>query len=374
MTPKQVPKNVISAWQKAVIELSRLSAKDKQDPDRSAVLRKLVRIEKASLMRLREAFTSEREELTYKLLSSKENLIAYLLGFHLSNSYRLLKTLERVEQRWQWSALSNTPAASLSIWDLGCGSGALSQLLTEKLAPAFASQRVYLYDTNSLLLSASKMIFENLALPNLRVFPRKVGLQDLNTNPHVFPDEVVVIGLGYVWNELIKNRKAQQKVHDLLRHFLEQEAQVMLILQEPAQDFASRAAMTFRDEVVKQGFIPLYPCPHHQACPMLQRDKDWCYSEFATDGMPHDARFVDEFLEIERTLIAGSSYVFASPKLHTRMNPHPERKPVVVGRPQHKDTPGFSYLLCNPDAQLSKLERAVIAGRGDVKWRGDESS
>ncbi len=372
MAAKPLSKSLITAWQETVIELSRLSKKDKQDPDRSAMIRKLVRIEKAALLRLREVFTTERESIDSKLLGSKENLISYLLGFHLHNAYRLLKTLERVQQRHNWSALTSTPNASLSVWDLGCGSGALSQVVVDTFAPYFATQRAYLYDTHSPLLDASKRIFARLALPNLRVFPRKVSLQELNTQPQIFPDELTVVGLGYVWNELTNNKKAQSQIRELLQHFLVNKAQVLLIVQEPAQDSVARSAMELRNQLVQQGFVPLYPCPHQHECPMLKRSKDWCYSEFATDEMSHDARLVDQFLEIDRTLIAASSYVFASPQLQERLKRQTETPPVVVGRPQNKESRSFSYLLCNPDGELTKQERELIAARGDVKWRGDE--
>ncbi len=367
MTP--ISKKMLAAWQKTVLELSRLSKKDKDDPNLSAMVRKLAQIEKANLMRLREAFTSDREALSYDLLSHKENLISYLLGFHIPNIYRLGKTFERVGEKWKWS-LDQSKANSLSVWDLGCGSGALSQFFIEKYASSFASNRVYLYDTNSLLLNACKTFFDKLAFDNVKIFPRKVGLQDLNTSPKVFPDELIVVGMGYVWNEIQKNKLAQKKVRELLKHFLSHDAKILVSVMEPGQDFAARSAMQLRDELTELGFTALYPCPHQDNCPMLQRDKDWCYSEFSSEELPLDAQHIDKMLEIDRTLIAGAAYVFVSPALFASMTHKPQQKAIVVGRPRYKEERAFSYLLCKPDGELEKKD-PVIA-HGGVHLRGED--
>lgn len=367
MTPNSISKSMLEAWQRTVIEISRLTKRDKQDPNLSGMLRKLAREEKSSILKLRDAFTNDREALTYSLLSNKENIVAYLLGFHIPNIFRLVKTFERVESKWGWS-LKDAGAQNLSVWDLGCGSGALSQFFIEKYGKEFATCRAYLYDTNSLLLNASKFFFEKLSLPNLKMFPRKVGLQELNTNPKVFPDELIVVGLGYVWNEIQRNKTAQKKVRDLIQHFLDNQAKVLLTVMEPGQDFAARSAMTLHDEMIKKGFIPLYPCPHKESCPMLTRAKDWCYSEFPADDLPLDAQYVDDLLEIDRFLIASSAFVYASPALFSTIRKAPKKEPVVVGRPREKDGESFSYLLCDHDGDIRKTESTV--SRGAVKLRG----
>lgn len=368
MTSKTLSANLIQAWQKTVLSLSRLSNKDKQDPNLSAMIRKLTKEERPSLFKLREAFTIDREALTYSLLSHKENIVAYMLGFHLQNIFRLEKTFERVETKWKWS-LKNAGCSSLSIWDLGCGSGALSQFFAEKFAPSFASSRVYLYDTNSLLLNASKLFFEHLSLPNLKIFPRKVGLHDLNTAPNIFPDELVVIGLGYVWNELGKNKIAQGKIQSLIKHYLENKAKVMLSVMEPAQDFAARSAMKLHDDMIALGFIPLYPCPHQENCPMLSRSKDWCYSEFSSEDLPSDAQAIDKLLEIDRTLIASAAYVYVSPALFETIKKPVKHDPIIVGRPRERDGESFTYLLCDPEVEIRRVEG--ISSRGRVTLRGD---
>lgn len=369
MTPNTLSKNMLEAWQKTVLALSRASTKDKQDPDRSAMVRKLARNEKANILKLRETFTTEREALSYVLLNNKENIVSYMLGFHLPNIYRLLKTFERVEEKHKWS-LKDSGASTMSVWDLGCGSGALSQFFIEKYSHHFSMNRVYLYDTNSLLLNAAKSFFEHLNIKNLKMFPRKVGLHDLNTSPKVFPDDLIIVGLGYVWNEIQKNKNAQKKIRELLKHFMDNNAKVLISVMEPGQDFAARSAMELRDELVEGGFHPLYPCPHLGKCPLLQHPKDWCYSEFSSDELPKDAEYIDKILEVDRTLIAASAYVFASPALHATMKQNLKETPVVVGRPRLKDEQGFSYLLCGPDAEISRIER--VKAHGSVILRGEK--
>jgi hypothetical protein len=273
-----------------------------------------------------------------------------------------------MEAKWKWS-LKDVGASSLTVWDLGCGSGALSQFFIEKYSKHFSTSRAYLYDTNSLLLNASKAFFEKLSLATVRCFPRKVGLHDLNTKPSVFPDELVIIGLGYVWNELEKNKMAQKKVRELIKHYQDHNSKVLVSVMEPGQDFAARSAMTLRDELVTQGFVPLYPCPHLGSCPLLKREKDWCYSEFSSEELPKDTIYIDELLGIDRSLIASAAYVFASPALLASITQRPKQQAVVVGRPRQKDGDGFSYLLCNPEAEITKIER--VTTRGLVTLRGE---
>ena len=367
-----VSKNLLQAWQKTVLSLARMSKKQKEDPDLSGTIRKLARGERSKILKLRDAFTSERESLSYALLNSKENILAYLLGFHMPNVYRLLMSFRRLEKKWKWS-LKNAQAKSLTVWDLGCGSGALSQFFMERYAEDFESNRAYLYDTNSLLLETCKTGFERLGLSNLKLFPRKVGLHALNTEPKVFPDELVVIGLGYVWNELERNPLARKNILDLIAHYRKHKAKMLVCVMEPGQDFASRSAMKLRDQLVlDQGFIPLYPCPHLKACPLLKKDKDWCYSEFSTEGFPKDSLYIDELMEIDRTLIASSAFVFASPELFSTMQHVPKAQAVVVGRPKTKEGTGFSYLLCTPQGEIEKGE--TVVSRGAVRLRGEAES
>lgn len=365
----------IKAWENTILEFSTFSPHKIAHSDPSQLIKTLAREDKKNLYELREIFNEDRENISGKLLATRPYLMTYLLGFHLANAFRLTSTFRRIEERYILPKLwESTAFQSLNIWDLGCGSGAMSQLLSERLSQHFPATRVYLYDSNTLLLNASKHFFSELNLPNVKLFPRKVPLDDLNTAPDTHSDELNVISLGYVWNELTKNPRAQKRIKDLLAHFAQRKTPTLIVLLEPAQSFASRVAMRFRDELTERGFKLLYPCPHSLECPMRLRSKDWCYSEFSLDTFPKEARYVDQVTHLKRSHMASSAFVFASSDLHSMLESHKKQtgSSVVVGRPQttQEEDRAFKYLLCDEEGILQDSEQEFEQGDPRILSRG----
>lgn len=351
---RKISKILLNAWREAVVDLSRLSKGEKEDPNLAANVRRIAKDQRFSMMSLREVFTEDRELIDYRLLNKKENVLSYVLAFHLPNAHRILKTLERLEQKWG-ELKKMTSKTSLNVWDLGCGSGAFTHALMDTYARAFEQSRAYMYDTNSVLLDVSKTFLSRLKIQNIRSFPRKVSLQDLNTQPKLFEDSLHIVGLSYVWNEVYKNRNAQKKVFELLRHFEKNKAHALVFLMEPGQEDPSRKAMEFRDQLVEEQWTPLYPCPHQKSCPMLKRSKDWCYSEFSAEALPKDVEAIDGLLGVNRSIFASSAYVFASSAFFESLSKK-RQKSIVVGRPLDKKEGAFSYLLCKPEGVLEKTD------------------
>ena len=99
---------------------------------------------------------------------------------------------------------------------------------------------------------------------------------------------------------------------------------------------------------------------------MLERSRDWCYSEFAWERPPL-MRNVDKILEIDRHRIGCAAYVFVSPDWLKGFATSPES--IVVGRPLDRNASlhsrKFSYLLCSEDG-LQKVE----PGSGQELFRG----
>jgi hypothetical protein len=159
--------------------------------------------------------------------------------------------------------------------------------------------------------------------------------------------------LGYVWNEIVANPRTTQLLLRYLAAGLQQGRRIITLV-EPANQDLARGAMELREELLQMGYRVLYPCPHSESCPMLERSRDWCYSEFAWERPPL-MRTIDRLLEIDRQRIGCSAYLFVSPDLEQNLlvrRPGTSQE-IVVGRPllpRGRDPRrDFDYLLCSPD-------------------------
>ena len=295
-------------------------------------------------------------------MDPKRESMVYLLGFHLANQARLSAVLDRAEYRHKLlSQLSS--AEALHILDLGCGSGAL----TLQTAQELWSYREAL-DITFEMVDKSQAFLEmaalgiNLLKEDARPVLRRQKLDEyLSREVSAGPREGLVwYQLGYVWNEISRHARTTQLLIRLLESGLKQGQRVITIL-EPASQEMAREAMELRDRLVDLGYVMLYPCPHSLGCPMLESQRDWCYSEAVWDRPPLIKK-VDKILKIDRQRIGVSGYVFISPDLieegHVKLG---KQDNVVVGRPVEKASRDpmlaqKSYLLCAPEVSIDKVK------------------
>lgn len=350
---------LLQAWQDAVLALARLPRGfDRQGASAGQKLSAILRSEMGGIHELWEIFTQDRGELGKFLVASKPQAVAYLLGFHLPNCARMQLALTRLEERYAFAEMLKAATGTIMLHDLGCGSGAMSHALVEfALAAGTTESRLHLHasDVSGLLLDTARQILA-AAAPQAKLATHKTAIEQLPAERfgHRSPEETSIYTLGYVYNELTKNPRAQrnlQKIFDLHR---EKNEAAMIFLLEPGTQGMSRAAMEWRDRVTKSGWAALYPCPASTPCPMLERTRDWCYSEGAFDRPP-PVLHVDEKLGTNRSRFASSIFVLATPAMLARLTPRRLPAKVVVGRPERSvpnpkapkvgDQP-IDYLLC----------------------------
>ena len=219
-----------------------------------------------------EIYTQRRDELSRKLVTNKQTVVAYLLGFHMPNMARAQMLYERSNARHQWKKKLN--GQKVRVYDIGCGTAAMSLALD-------IDAEYFLIDGSGPLLDAAALLAESCGLKTRT--SRKV-IEDLDGKHFTTADKdstVHIYLLGYVWNELARNAPAKRKLLNILTKHLERNEKCFIFIAEPALEFMSRPAMELRDVLASAGFEAMYPCPHSEACPMLERPKDWCYSEWA---------------------------------------------------------------------------------------------
>lgn len=371
--PLSLPLPLLQAWERTLMAVARLPRGTSRDLERQEWLETIIRSEQRAVHELWEIFTQERRELRRQLLAHKREAVAYFLGFHLPNAARLAAALDRLTSRTPLAKLLASTAGPWRWHDLGCGTGALAHAGLTHLARAgydVSQIEFHLTDASGVLLDMARALFAEVeGTPQLKT--RKVVLEDLPVDKFQHSGGITgsIYSLGYVWNELAKNRAAQNKLMKIWQGHVDRTEPALIFMIEPATQDLCRAAMQWRDDMVERGWIPLYPCPSATPCPMLKRTRDWCYSE-ASWRRPRAMMQLDRYLELDRSHLSATIFVLASPALHQAVRSDATTGSMVVGRPSHTENYGFDYLVCSGDS----LEKLPAARGAPIVLRGQPAS
>lgn len=348
----------LGAFVKTVNDLGRTPrgfVRSKESPQ--AIFKAIFKASKRSIMEIWEIYTQRREDLSRRLLNNKESVVAYLFGFHLPNMARAEELYSRSNVRHRWK--NKLKGKKVRVYDIGCGTAAMSLALS-------IEAEYFLIDSSGPLLDAAKILAQSAGL-NAKTSRRDIEDLDSKLFSSKDSDGVVHIYLlGYVWNELVKNAPARRKLLNLMSQHIKKGDSSLIFVVEPALEFMARPAMELRDKLCELGYKALYPCPHSNPCPMLERPKDWCYSE-GTWKQPALAEWIDEQMKVNRAKHASTLFAFASPALGLES----DHNSVVVGRPvreagidRYKGF--FDYLVCSSDGIVKqkpeKPKQVILRG------------
>jgi len=388
-------KQLVKAWEDTLLKTFRPrrgsggARPDNTDgAQRASRLKQALMQETDTILELWEIFTKDRGRLSRYLLTTRQHVVGYLLGFHLPNAARMQVLLHRTLRRLPL-AEGLKRCSEIRVSDIGCGTGAMAQTLVVELAMTGVSpakMRISLSDVSPPLLETAADSITALNMPLTVSTHRKraeelpiiqfqdqppgatsIGGQGLGAGPvaHIYT-------FGYVWNELRKNPAAQRRIHSILAGHIERGEVALVLIVEPGTELQARDAMQLRDELTASRWSAVYPCPASSPCPMLERPKDWCFSEAAWTR-PALVEMIDRRLGIDRTQIAAGMYAFATPALTELAGFGTTTRQVVVGRPLRDAADGtptrksptplprervrqrpFEYLVCTPDG-LAKV-------------------
>lgn len=344
-----LPGDLVSSWESSIIETARIRGIPRDASDREK-LAAIVRAERSNVKSLWEAFTTDRQNLPRYLLDPKKQTVSYLLGFHLPNVARTWNLLHRFDRRHQLSSKLDA-YEGINLFDLGCGTGAVGQALHSflKHKKFKKSLDISLIDSQGPFLDIARMGYEKMGFEG-KIRSKRARIETCfdMIRGQLKKEKLNVIVLGYVWNELQNNPKAQRKFQEFAME-ASLYPTIFLVL-EPANQNLARSAMEFRDDLVFTGYKSLYPCISSAPCPMLKKPKDWCYSE-TTWKVPKTISDIDRHLDINRSKLKYAGYVFASDLVAQNLSDLPEGEFPVVGRPTipHKFKNDFEYLICKGD-------------------------
>jgi SAM-dependent methyltransferase len=348
----KLPRELELSWMKALV----MFGKNQRDPElfSQAELKRLA-MRSASLSmpnieKLWETFTQERSGLVKNLLAGREKTHAYLAGFHLVNQFKTWAILERMMIRTP--ALGKTlKSKHIQVVDLGCGSGAAGIGAAHWLAKNVSPNQVRIegVDSSNSLLETAAYMSKDLGIE----FVGHRGFIETQ-NVSLQLDHPIVLCLGYVWNEIYKNKAAKARLFKIMGDIAKSKSPSLIIILDPSDELGAKSAMKLREELREKELVPIYPCPSAKPCPLLESGRDWCYSELAWEK-PVLQRKIEESLGISRTVLGVSGFVYANAAMARKIHVLENQK-VVIGRPTTKDAPWghFNYLLCT-DTEVAKI-------------------
>ncbi len=351
----RLTRSMIDHWQKLIFENGRFPRGTKKTQLSPFQLTKiLAKQDRQAIIDIWQTFTKERKEIKKGLLSNKQMLVSYLLGFHLSNCARTQLILERSLKRSPLRKIWHDK--KVQVIDIGCGSGALSQAFAHaffrvKQQPQAA--QFLLNDHSKLLAGAAAELVDLTSEGKAQVKPIVCPIEKLRLRPAQDFDLQIFL-LGYVWNELSVNERARKNIAELWRNQLKKQSNQIIFTLDPANQDLSREMMQLRDELIQLGYQAIYPCPHQMPCPMLERSRDWCFSE-GFWKRPNEQIMLDNLLKRDHSKLNATAMVFVSPNLATLLEPKKSPKSVIVGRPLNKKTNKIQKLICTPEGRLEKV-------------------
>lgn len=351
-----MPKKIIKIWIEILKELYK--KKKSHLEHQHNLLTSIIQTNKNNLYELWQRYNLDKKLLSKFPLNTAKGVSTYLLGFHLTNYAKMKGLLQRIKE-FNYDLNTILKHTEINIYDLGCGTAALSQAFLESLHPKMYNKiKLHLIDKNKLFLKTAQKII-NLTFKNqihtsqyakhiidFCHFLKITNKKNINYNTY----NIFIV--GYVWNELQHNLKEKNALLSLLDIFAT--TNTILLFLDPANTNQCINLMKLRDKLSKQ-YYPIYPCPSGNNCPMLNTKfiKDRCYSEFQWYP-PKEQIEIDKVLKISRSILASTCFVFISPNIHARIASSYTHK-VVVGRPHNKSTHHkFSYLICEHHNILNK--------------------
>jgi SAM-dependent methyltransferase len=189
---------------------------------------------------------------------------------------------------------------SCEIVDFGCGPGTYSLALYEYLKKPKELSFKFI-DSSKIMLDQAKKITENL-YPSLKASFHQDLFRNINKN------KKPVLLFGNIVNEC-----GHLYALDIVTKLKPE----IIILIEPGTKQAFNQILPFRDEMIKNKYNCLYPCPAMSSCPIAHDENQWCHQILKTKQDPALQR-MGQLVKLDRKVQPFIGHVYsrfkASPK------------------------------------------------------------
>ncbi len=221
------------------------------------------------VMLLSKSFTEGRDDLPREYLRESANLRAYVAGFLLINAAKVLHCLDEAAE------LGLIPAKEgYRILDLGCGPGTASLAASIFFSRRFPDSSVEFVgvERSDAALAEAGNIFQ--AIGNARHRFKGMTGEIGEVDPPSGRFDVVIA--ANVLNEIGSDDRSLELCRCVINDRLA--ADGVFVIVDSALRETTRPLMNLRDELSAEGALPLAPCLHGCACPMLlANERDWCH-------------------------------------------------------------------------------------------------
>ncbi len=288
----------------------------------------LVRANLRPIRELWKTFNEERHHITSYLQNSHKEASAYLLGFQRANQARVQEVFFRSQ------ILSHLKGGDepVKVVDLGCGTGAMSLGFLDSLAIEDSRLEFHLVDKRRQLSALAEKQLTDLGLKSEQIVLRNQDLRQWFTMEKSDFEGPQIILSGYLLNEIFADKEVSQLLKKFTKDWAGTKHPSAFVMVDSAHQNLGRLLLQWRDHMQELGWTPVYPCPTGQIhCPLLEKDKDWCFSEMDWHQEAFD-RVVDEGLTLDRQTLSFSAFVFLNPAWLKKYQPR-KRETVIIGRP-----------------------------------------
>lgn len=256
-------------------------------------------------------------------IRSEDDAAAYALYYLPINLVKVLHLLQRCP--------ADIKTRPLRVLDFGCGPGTASLALLESFP---LPTTLTLVDRSPAMLTMSSKLLNAWSLmKNIALVPFSAVLT-LETS-----QEYDLILACNVLNEL--SNLEQERLCDKLLSQLSSNG--VLLLLEPALQSSTRQLMQLRDTLLlkHRNLVPLFPCTHRDACPMLRESgEDWCHGTLQWTAPPLVNQF-DSILGFNKHRIKYASLIL-------QRDGHIPEGMRVIGE-SSKGRAGTEALLCGAE-------------------------
>jgi|GEM_PF-1899381 len=157
------------------------------------------------------------------------------------------------------------------VTDLGAGTGAASLLFAH-----LGVRRLRLVDHDDRALHWAKRLLATAAQQLNVELDVKVEGKDLGKGP--LPKGEFVV-MSFAFSEVVRD---VEPASDDEAHHIERVVDVAtqaerLVLVDAGDRLRARRLMRLREAAVANGVHVVAPCPHHESCPALRKENDWCH-------------------------------------------------------------------------------------------------